>query len=80
MHAISEEVMSKMMFENGFWKCLDCDWLPNKNKARVFDHVEAMHVETSGYTCPWCEKFCPSYASLKMHKSRYHKHVKDTSI
>ena len=72
-----EEVMSKMLLENGFWKCLECNWLPNKNKARVFDHVEAMHVETGGYTCPLCEKFCPSYASLKMHKSRYHKYSKD---
>ena len=75
MQAITETVMSKMMLENGFWKCLECDWLPNKNKARVFDHVEAMHVETGGYTCPNCGAFCSSYNALKKHKSRYHKQV-----
>ena len=61
----------------GVWGCLECNW-ESKYKSRVFDHVEAKHIETGGYSCTICGKFCPSYSSLKMHKSRYHRELKLT--
>ena len=36
----------------------------------MFQHVEAKHVQTEGYHCPLCQKFCPNSKSLKNHKSR----------
>ena len=36
----------------------------------MFQHVEAKHVQTEGYNCPLCQKFCPNSKSLKNHKSR----------
>ena len=59
---------------DGTWSCTDCDW-KSKYKTRTFEHVEAMHVETGGYHCQFCDKFCKSFSALKMHKSRYHKQM-----
>ena len=44
----------------GVWGCLECNW-ESKYKSRVFDHVEAKHIETAGYSCTMCGKFCPIY-------------------
>ena len=72
---ITSAVLSKMEQREGVWACLDCNW-ESKYKSRTFDHVEAKHIETGGYSCNFCSKFCPSYSSLKMHKSRYHRELK----
>ena len=74
---ISSAVLSKMEQRGGVWGCLECNW-ESKYKSRIFDHVEAKHIETGGYSCTICGKFCPSYSSLKMHKSRYHRELKLT--
>ena len=78
---VSAEVLSKMHFSEGVWRCLSCGW-GSKYKSRTFDHVEAKHVDTPGYSCALCDKFCPSYSysSLKMHKSRYHKQTLNPAI
>ena len=72
---VSDVVLSKMIFIDGTWSCTECDW-KSKYKTRTFEHVEAMHVETGGYHCQFCDKFCKSFSALKMHKSRYHKQLK----
>ena len=72
---ITSAVLSKMEQRGGVWGCLVCNW-ESKYKSRTFDHVEAKHIETGGYSCSICSKFCPSYSSLKMHKSRYHRELK----
>jgi Pyruvate/2-oxoacid:ferredoxin oxidoreductase delta subunit len=37
------------------------------------NHVEAKHVNTAGFLCHVCNKFCPSKNALKSHVSRSHK-------
>ena len=69
---VHEEVLSKMVFGDGVYTCTVCGYNA-RDKTRVHDHVEAKHVESGGYNCPICDKFCTSYSAFKMHKSRYHK-------
>ena len=70
--AIDQAVVSQMQKCGAAWQCLACGWETPK-RARLWEHVEANHVETNGYSCPICEKFCPSKNALKVHKSRNHK-------
>ena len=72
--SINDEVISQMLKVGGMWQCLVCGW-ETKFKSRLWEHVEAKHVNTSGYLCPLCDKFCPSFNALKLHKSRNHKSV-----
>ena len=51
---------------------MTCGW-HSKFKTRLNEHVEAKHVETGGYSCPLCGKFCSSKNALKLHKSKYHR-------
>ena len=70
--SINDEVVSQMQKCGGVWQCLACGW-ETKFRSRLWEHVEAKHVQTNGYFCPICEKFCPSINALKLHKSRNHK-------
>ena len=54
---------------DGSWSCLVCAYSTH-HKTNMFQHVEAKHVQTEGYHCPLCQKFCPNSKSLKNHKSR----------
>ena len=65
-------VESQMEKVDGVWRCITCGWTV-KYKTRLYEHVEAKHVDTSGYKCPICSKFCPSQKSLKNHKFNYHR-------
>ena len=69
---IEEAVTRQMERLPGGWRCAACGW-EAKNKTRMFEHVEAKHVVTSGYSCPLCGKFCPSQKSLKNHKFTNHR-------
>ena len=54
------------------WQCQDCLWT-TRYKTRLWEHIEAKHVKSGGYSCPLCNKFCPSKNAWHLHKSRYHK-------
>ena len=71
---VTAEVLSKMFRDEaiGMWKCLNCEW-QTKFKTRMFEHVEAKHVETDGYLCALCDKYLPSLKSWKQHKFKNHK-------
>jgi len=70
--ALNQAVVAQMQRLGGAWQCLTCGW-ETKFKTRLYEHVEATHVQTNGYSCPFCDKFCPSKNALKVHKSRNHK-------
>jgi len=70
--AIDQAVISQMRKSGGVWQCLACGW-EAKIKTRLYEHVEAKHVETNGYSCPICGKFCSSQKGLKNHKFKYHR-------
>lgn len=65
-----ECLMQKL--DSGRWQCVSCGW-ESKFRARLWEHIESVHVKTSGYSCEICEKFCPSKNAYKIHKSRYHR-------
>ena len=58
--------------EGGGWECCSCDWT-TRIRARLWEHVESAHTQSTGYSCPICDKFCSSFNAYKIHKSRYHK-------
>ena len=58
--------------DTGRWQCLSCGWETDV-RARLWEHVEAAHLVTTGYSCELCAKFCSSKNAYKIHKSRYHK-------
>ena len=58
--------------EGGGWQCTTCGWT-TKFRARLWEHVEATHTQSAGYSCPACNKFCSSFNAYKIHKTRYHK-------
>jgi len=64
-----EQKMSKM---DDVWQCMDCLWT-TKNRTRLWEHIEAKHVQFLGYTCHLCFKFCPSKRGLINHKARNHR-------
>eukprot|EP00092_Neocalanus_flemingeri_P077240 GFUD01095880.1.p1 GENE.GFUD01095880.1~~GFUD01095880.1.p1 ORF type:complete len:358 (+),score=69.27 GFUD01095880.1:288-1361(+) len=72
--AIDQAVVAQMQKCGGVWKCLACGW-EAKIKTRLYEHVEAKHVETNGYSCPICGKYCSSQKALKNHKFKYHRHA-----
>lgn len=72
--ALDNEINGHMQKIGGLWQCVTCGW-ETKLRARLWEHVEANHVQTNGYSCPICEKFCPSKNALKVHKSRNHRNV-----
>ena len=69
---LNTAVESQMEKFEGVWRCLTCGWT-FKYRTRLYEHVEAKHVDTSGYNCPICDKFCPTQKSLKNHKFKYHR-------
>ena len=69
---INSQVLSKMFKVGSLWKCTDCS-METKYKTRLYEHVEAKHVETSGYECQTCGKFLPTLKSLNNHNFTSHR-------
>ena len=69
--------MTKEEDETGgvLWRCTVCGH-SSKRKTPVALHVEAKHIESSGFHCGYCSKFCPSRNALQAHVSRYHRNQK----
>ena len=69
---VNESIEEKMSKTGELWQCLDCLWT-TKNRTRLWEHIEAKHVQSAGYTCQICLKFCPSKRGLINHKARNHR-------
>ena len=57
------------------WRCTVCGHC-SKLKTHVAFHVEAKHIESNGFHCTYCSKYCPSKNALQTHVSRYHRNPK----
>lgn len=66
------EVRKHLKKLDGKWLCCVCGHSA-RDKGRAWEHVEAKHMESGGYTCSLCLKFCPTASSLRGHKEKYHK-------
>ena len=53
------------------WKCLACEY-QTKFKPVLYEHVESKHIDSVGYNCPHCVKFCRTRNALRSHISRQH--------
>ena len=64
-----ETVIKEKMFKEGqIWCCSDCSY-QSKQKSHVYEHVEAKHVEHSGYACSFCNKVFKRKGDFGRHKS-----------
>jgi len=63
---------AKMTRWEGQFVCTDCDY-STKNSSDLRRHIEAMHVQTAGWECSVCNKFCPTKNAYEIHFRRYHK-------
>jgi len=58
----------------GNLSCSLCYSFSHRSRANVRNHIESKHFpKTFVYTCPICEKECPSHQSMLKHKSLFHK-------
>ena len=58
----------------GRWQCLQCGYQSKSTNVRY--HIEAKHVETSGYTCGECGDFFKARSSLNQHLSVKHRKIR----
>ena len=61
------------------YECSECGFTSNRASV-VHVHVEAKHLQTSGFECPICQKHCPTRNSLNIHRYRYHRSVQWNSL
>ena len=54
------------------WRCIECGH-SNNRKQDVERHIERKHVDSQGFNCYHCGKFCPNKNSLQVHISRHHR-------
>ena len=57
---------------DGSFSCTDCEYV-TKYRTTCQNHIESKHIITSGFTCQFCEKFCPTRNALKSHTTKNHK-------
>ena len=60
------------------WQCNDC-YKISKWKTNIVEHIEATHVESPGYLCDVCNKFCRTRNALRKHKYVNHRVVNTVS-
>jgi len=69
---LDEAITNSLLKTVGGWLCTVCQFT-SKFKQRAWEHVEAKHMNTGGYTCILCQKYCPTASSLRNHNDRHHK-------
>ena len=65
------EVSSLMERVDKMWSCLACQYQSNR-KTNLFEHVEAKHIQSTGYNCQDCGTFCKTYSAYRSHVKRLH--------
>jgi len=69
---LDQAITNSLLKTAGGWLCTICQHT-TKFKQRAWEHVEAKHMNTGGYTCVLCQKYCPTASSLRNHNDRHHK-------
>ena len=63
-----ESVIKNKMYKVGqIWHCSDCSY-QSQNNGHVYEHIEAKHVEHTGYACSFCDKIFKTKASFGRHR------------
>ena len=58
----------------GKWQCVTCGFQSKSTNVRY--HIEAKHVESSGYNCVECGEFIKTRNNLNRHMSVMHRKSK----
>lgn len=66
--------MSKLTSSNSetLWRCNDCGY-ESRKKTNTQEHVEAKHIQSSGFLCSLCQHFCLNKKALRNHTFRHHR-------
>ena len=66
--------MSKLTSSNSetLWRCNDCGY-ESRKKTNTLEHVEAKHIQSSGFLCSLCQHFCLNKKALRNHTFRHHR-------
>jgi len=68
-----DEIYSKMYrSEHGLWMCTVCG-KGSKVKNNIYEHIEAVHVESPGYACNICNRILKTKNTLRNHTILKHK-------
>ena len=69
----SSDVIDSLMINlgGGKWQCGKCEYLCSKINVQM--HIEAKHVVSDGYICPYCDQLLKNKIALKNHLARKHK-------
>ena len=69
---LKEAIKQRMVKQyDGTWGCSECDFV-TKYQATLTNHIEAKHLQSDGYSCQYCNKFCPTKNALKCHVYQRH--------
>ena len=55
----------------GKWQCLACGY--QSKSTNVCYHIEAKHLTSEGYTCPFCQEVIRNRAAYNQHLSQKHR-------
>ena len=69
-----DELIETLLSRNpdSSYSCTSCSY-SSIRKSHVKAHIEAKHVQTTGFQCKTCGKFCNTRNALMIHKTRFHK-------
>ena len=75
-YGLEQDILSKIRDDaSSIWQCIICSY-SSRYKGDVKKHVEAKHIQSGGYNCEICGKYCPSINALKSHNARNHREMK----
>jgi len=55
--------MHRLNEDGTIYVCLSCGYKA-RSRRTVFEHIESKHVQSAGYTCGVCSKFCKTRNAL----------------
>ena len=76
---LNSEIQCRMSKNDaGEWQCNEC-YKTSNVKTNILEHIEAFHIQSSGYECEICCKVFKTRHSLRTHRNVKHKEVKYTN-
>ncbi|XP_023340336.1 protein abrupt isoform X11 [Eurytemora carolleeae] len=69
-----ERVIQEKMYRDGtgVWTCTDCG-RSSKVKNNIYEHIEALHVNSRGYSCTICSRILKTKNTLRNHMNLQHR-------
>ena len=72
--SVLDDLIESMLTRNSnqSYNCGSCSYTSIR-KSHVKAHIEAKHIQTTGFSCLLCGKLCNTRNALMIHKTRFHK-------